>query len=426
MFEKPNLASEPREEYGSQPEPYRPRLGAGADRNMDLEDPTRGSDSPVHGEYGHPDKPRPALHRFTNRIIPFLPIFLAFLFGIALTAGTTYALVIHVRHIVNTATVSSDPAIWSQKARTHGYDRCYNGCSGADDSDCADDPDFVANACDRTAEAGTACDAALMWNWREGRYPEECLVAVGEIYRDKALAALRRKRRGQYGLVVLTIFGGLVVGWVTYKLGRRAVASWDERRRQPPRTKRAGNAWPRSHGQRRDGKESGSAGRPSSFKTIFTGFLCFGSRAHAFACTGYGVAQYQYFVNSNGTISGVVEGWMSNCYHYQVCTDVCSQSCSTSSSGSVSCHQTCSTSCTTHTRADKQPQFYVSRAANKVIDCGFELIDTIQEDVGLRVANAGIEKNYWVRISVNGYNITSRDATDDEVWCLHKIGDTQP
>ena len=415
----------PRREYERSPELHRSLADENAIGDIDLEDPTRGTDVP--GAYGHPNRPRPALDRLSARMIPHLPIFFAFLFGIALTAGTTYALVIHVQHMVNTASVSSDPAVWTQQARTRGYDRCYNGCSGADDSDCASDPDFVANACARTAEAGTACDAARMWNWRDGRYPGECLVAVGAIYRDKALAAKRRKRRGQYGLVVLTVLGGLVVGWVTYKLGQRVVAKWQASRRQPSSTARMRSVQAQEQRQRRGEKGTSAAGRTSRLKAVFTGLLTlFGRRAEAFACTGYGAARYQYFANANRTISGVVEGWMSNCYHYQVCTKVCSTSCSTSSSGSTSCRTTCSDSCTTYTRADKQPQFYVSQAANKIVDCGFELADTVQEDVGFRVANAGIEKNYWVKISVNGFNVTSPDVTDDEIWCLHNIGDTKP
>ncbi len=56
---------------------------------------------------------------------------------------------------------------------------------------------------------------------------------------------------------------------------------------------------------------------------------------------------------------------------------------------------------------------------------GFSLVDgpTGGEDAGVRVAHAGIERTWWVRVSVNDYNVTDPHETDNQVWCLHSIGD---
>ena len=56
----------------------------------------------------------------------------------------------------------------------------------------------------------------------------------------------------------------------------------------------------------------------------------------------------------------------------------------------------------------------------KVESCGFKSVDAVEGDVNLRVANALIERNWWVKISVNTYNLT--DETDLSVVCLHAIG----
>src|SRR3569833_705910 len=121
------------------------------------------------------DRLRPHL----DHILPKLDIPAAILVAAAITAGTTYALVRRVQHLIATATVSSDPEVWLQAARTQAYDSCYLGCSDCDDTTSA------WNACARTAAAnvtGTICDTNRKRNRRD-RYPVVWLRAVGELYK---------------------------------------------------------------------------------------------------------------------------------------------------------------------------------------------------------------------------------------------------
>ena len=151
----------------------------------------------------------------------------------------------------------------------------------------------------------------------------------------------------------------------------------------------------------------------------------------AFPCTGYGDSVTKYFVNPNRTIFGAVHGWLSDCYTYTVCTPVCSQSCRSGScgvggifgTGGSCCTTSCYDPCTTYTWYDKAPAEYVVRILPNITACGFALADAVEGDVNLRVANAGIEENWWVKISVNAYNITKATETDRQIWCLHDLGD---
>lgn len=55
--------------------------------------------------------------------------------------------------------------------------------------DCADSS-YAADACDLSVGHGVpeGCAAEEMWNWaEEARYPERCLVAVGEVLRGRAV-----------------------------------------------------------------------------------------------------------------------------------------------------------------------------------------------------------------------------------------------
>ena len=56
----------------------------------------------------------------------------------------------------------------------------------------------------------------------------------------------------------------------------------------------------------------------------------------------------------------------------------------------------------------------------RVRACGFELVDAVDAvdgDVNMRVANPLIEKEWWVRVSVNKFNLT--DVTDPSIFCLY-------
>ena len=94
-------------------------------------------------------------------LAPKLRLSHALLLGSAITAGTTYALVKHVQHLIANAQVSSDPAVWIQKARDDGYGACCNGCD-----DCHD-VSFAYNACEKTSRAivpGINCNGTSKWN----------------------------------------------------------------------------------------------------------------------------------------------------------------------------------------------------------------------------------------------------------------------
>lgn len=81
----------------------------------------------------------------------------------------------------------------------------------------------------------------------------------------------------------------------------------------------------------------------------------------------------------------------------------------------------CNTKCDTCTGVRTGTAEYVNRVLPKVRDCGFRLVDeALPWEISMRVANANIEKNFWVTISVHGFNVT--EGTDPSVMCLHAIG----
>jgi len=367
--------------------------------------------------------------------MPQLALAVATIVGCTITATTTYALVRHVQHLIANATVTSDPKVWLQEARTRAYDACYFGCD-----DC-DDPQFAHKACQTTAAAnvtGILCDGTQMWNWKD-RYPVECLQALGTQYQKAALKAKKQSYRNQLALIILTIVAGLAGAILVY-------CYW--KRRFPGRARRETYAdrWPRqaptlppdtpTPPPSYDSKEMHSIPQNHNphpkgiWHYIFTFplFALFGlfQTAHSYACTGHNSVHNQYFVNDNRTIFGVVYGWFSNCYDVTDCTTTCSTSCSGgggTSGGGGSCSTSCDDSCYTVTYTDRSPEDYVNYTLPTIEACGFGLVDAVEGDVNLRVANPGIERLHWVRISVNGYNVTDRNITDDQIWCLHRIGD---
>ncbi|KFY61348.1 hypothetical protein V497_03028 [Pseudogymnoascus sp. VKM F-4516 (FW-969)] len=116
-------------------------------------------------------------------------------------------------------------------------------------------------------------------------------------------------------------------------------------------------------------------------------------KATAYPCTGYDAVSYQYFVNPTHTIYGVVYGWISNCKDTKK-----------------------------RTYSNVSPADYVSDILPSIGGCGFELVDAVEGDTNLRVASAGIERGWRVRVSVNGFNVTRSTETDGLVVCLHDIG----
>jgi len=285
---------------------------------------------------------------------------------------------------------------------------------------------------------------------QKDRYPLECLAAVGEFFKSDALDALRKSYRNQLAIIILTVLGGLVGGVVTHAVWSsctehrktRALA-WGNRFGAPkwPRIFTA-PAWRTKRGNATTG-----GGRGRRARALATWFLALfaASRpgaggvpgAAAYSCTGHDPVHDQYFVNGNRTLFGVVHGWFSNCYDVTVCTQSCSTSCSggggggggpfgSGGGGGMSCSTSCSPSCWTETYSDRAPAAYVGDVLPRVRDCGFALVDQVEGDVSLRVANAGIEKHWWLSIRVNGYNVTDVRDTDDAVLCLHAIGEAKP
>jgi hypothetical protein len=282
-----------------------------------------------------------------------------------------------------------------QIARTEAYDACYYGCN-----DC-DDTNWAYNACKVTARAnvtGVICDGNLMWNWA-ARYPTECLKAVGEFYKAEALSKLKQTYRNQLAVIILTVLSGIIGAVITYKIWSCTAARYQARARPRP-----------SNGPfriRGGGRSAGhSAGRIALITTAFTSIV---SSSRAYPYTGYGPIADQYFINANKTLYGVVHGWFSNCYYYTC-------GCTTSYSGGND-GRGYSTTCSTCTASDTAPIEYVNATLGHVKACGFELVDAVDGDVNMRVANPLIEKKWWVKISVNEFNLTN--VTDPSIFCLH-------
>ncbi|KAK6540467.1 hypothetical protein TWF694_009261 [Orbilia ellipsospora] len=336
----------------------------------------------------------------------------AILTGCGITAGTTYALVRWVQHLIATAVVSSDPNYWMEEARTKAYDACYLGCN-----DC-NDPSWAYNACTMTAKAvvaGITCDGNQMWNWQD-RYPVPCLQAVGEFYKTSALKSLKQSYRNRLAIIILTVLAGVLGAAFVLILWKRATVSltWRDRETSgacPP---------PRSLVRKEEeieeiGKSSNipkSRGRLARHFAFFGGLAALVGKANAYSCTGYSSVVNQYFVNNDSTIFGVIHGWLSDCYDYQcACHDVCS---------GTGDSRSCNTYCSTCTGVDAKPSWYVNQIIPRVQGCGFNLVDKVEGDVSTRIANSLIERNFWVKVSVNTYNLTT--VTDPLVLCLHAIG----
>lgn len=352
-----------------------------------------------------------------DRVLPGLAVPTAVLVGGGIFAGTTYAVVQHVNHLIATAAVDANPTVWIETARTQAYDACYFGCI-----DCGD-PNFAYNACAMTARGnvtGVVCDGNVMWNWAE-RYPAPCLAAVGEIYKEMALAGVKKHYRNQLAIIVVTFVAGVLGGWATYKIWRRLTR---RRRERHENSRRYAQSWPASWHAYHDNDNTTTTTTPRASRRrvtrtkklfAFTWLAALlGRGANAYACTGYDPAAGLYFASANGTVSGLIYGWFSNCYDYS-CDCIASCSGSSSSSG-------CSITCSTCTTTDKTPADYVNATLPRIQACGFQVVDHVNSNVSVRVANGGIESNWWVKIAVNGYNVTIPTETDESVLCLHSIG----
>lgn len=254
-----------------------------------------------------------------------------------------------------------------------------------------------------------------MWNWAgEARYPEGCLVAVGEVLRGRAVRGGEGYRRLCW--IVVGIAGGAgVVGWGGFVAWRRLTMGGKGGEKQTVEMEMGGVGGGK--------KRSRRGGTKKKAGVLVLGL--FGSRATAYACVGRALAHDQFFTLAapDGLISGVVHGWFGECLDRRVCWDVCSKGCTGSGTGRK-CKQSCKQVCDITTEVVWTPRDFVGRVMPKVQACGFEAVDALGRgvDVGTRVANSGLEKKHWVRILVSGLNVTSATETDRSVRCLHAIG----
>lgn len=413
------------------------------------------------------DEPASESWRDRHPSLPRFALPAALIVGIAITASSTYALVAWVQRLQANASVDSDISKWKAAARDEVYNACYFGCD-----DCAD-PSFAFNACQKTAQAkvkGLVCDGNLMWNWRgDDKFPDSCLVEVGKILMGDALQDLKSSYRNRLAMIILTVLAGVVGGAITFFLVRRftrsksarqaektrkpaLTRSWrpnTSRKEKPPKSThhssppddnqltdiRSSSQSParRSRSSSRSSSNSRRGGNGRRGFRFFAAFLALFSHskpAHAYACTGHDIAWNQFFVmNPTPTtgakgpaISGIIHGWLSNCYDKDDCRQDCHQTCKTVD-GKNQCSDSCTKRCTKKTYTDRDPKSYVDVVIPKVKACGFQLVDALGGNgvVNQRVANGNIERNLWVKISVNGFNVTSGDKTDSGIMCLHAI-----
>ncbi|KAI5922585.1 hypothetical protein F4810DRAFT_720965 [Camillea tinctor] len=341
-----------------------------------------------------------------DRYLSILGLLLSIIVGCGITAGTTYCLVKHVIRLISEAKVSSDPQVWMQEAKTKDYDSCYLGCNNCRD------PEFAYNACIRTSEihpqnSSTICDGRKMWNWAE-RYPEECLMARGEFYRLQALDGLKKSYSGQYALIILTVFAGIMGAGTVHMIWSRIIAS---NRRRVEEMRQAWPGWQNNRVRVRT---------RIPFKLSLAVFaMMFGCPINAYVCVGHDKPHNAYFANANNTIFVQAYGWFSNCYDWTSCTPICTDICY---GNGGSCQQMCTTPCTTFTAKDRRPEDYVNLITPRIKNCGFRPVFGPREATDLRLANPGLEKNWWVQLNVNRYNVTNPTETDPEIICLHDIG----
>lgn len=143
---------------------------------------------------------------------------------------------------------------------------------------------------------------------------------------------------------------------------------------------------------------------------------CLVGSVQGYACTGYDPSANQYFQLAERNVTGLIHGWFSDCYDYSY---LCGQSCTTTTSSTGSSSTSCSPRYCFATASDQTPQYYVAQMASLVEGCGFNLVATANLSPPQRVANALLERNHRVKISVNQFNTSG--TTDSAVACLHNL-----
>ncbi|KAK4224180.1 hypothetical protein QBC38DRAFT_485959 [Podospora fimiseda] len=168
--------------------------------------------SPVSSSFKHHDDETPSkLYRYA------LPV--GIIVGLLIIAGGTVGVVLWVQSLVKGANVHNDMEKWKTTARNQVYDACYFGCN-----DC-NDPSYSWNACEKSAKVavqGVICDGNKMWNWPNAdRFPDSCLVELAKVMKTDGLAALKKKHKSRYAIIVAVVFVGILIGWLVYFLMRK-------------------------------------------------------------------------------------------------------------------------------------------------------------------------------------------------------------
>ncbi|RDL42337.1 uncharacterized protein BP5553_02316 [Venustampulla echinocandica] len=326
---------------------------------------------------------------------PFLSLCFSIIAGISV--GTIVGIFwgLFVSQLVSTAHSFHSPNHWIDLARTQAYQLCYDGCG-----DSCLYPSIIADACYTTTKVDLSssniiCDASKIWFWAE-RYPIPCLEAVGEIYKADALWWKKFWLRALY--IFVPVFG-LLASLATFLAIEWVVRSWERRPRVTVRRGEVGIRAPLLPG----------------VAVAVLALAVLSTPAAAYPCPSYYPPYDKPFANANGTLYGVIHGWLSDCYDE---TYTCGESCTTSpADGKV----TCSPISCTRSRPVKLPADFVNGAAWRVEKCGFRLVDAVPGVVDKRVPNPRIEGALWVKIAVSAFNSTDigGEGLDKGVRCLY-------
>ncbi|KAI1431572.1 hypothetical protein GGR50DRAFT_678727 [Xylaria sp. CBS 124048] len=370
---------------------------------------------------------RPRRHHwsdFLDRKIPGLALPVAVLVSCIVTAGLTAGLAVGVTSLVRNAKVAQDPETWRNKIRSEYYDPCYYGCG-----DCGD-PSYSYRACLKTAsiqsgDPNITCDAREMWYWAD-RYPFACLNSLVEPMRNKALADLKETHKHLYALVILVVLAGAISGLLVYHYWRKRTAKMRER----ARARIQATSWP---GQRHS--HNRGTHRPNRIKRAILVILpLFSRKASAEPCTNIDPTADRYLTNNNETIFVRVHGWFSDCNYSSNCQG--QESCNGLScpvNTIIHCGmkrllgEPCVVSDTlVCASSTSTPDDFVNDMVPAMAACDFHLTRKFFPNPKLRLPNPGFEKNWFVKVSVNGFNVTDPGKVDPEIMCLHSIGDRMP
>lgn len=302
-----------------------------------------------------------------------------------------------VSQLVSTAPSSYNLTHWIRLARTQVYGLCYDGC----DDSCLN-PSIIADACYITTKVNLSssnivCDASKIWFWAE-RYPMPCLEAVGEIYKANALWWKKFWLRTLY--IFVPVFGFLA-SLATFLAIKWVAKVWARRPRVTVRR----------------GEDGIRAPLLPHIAVAILALAVLSTPATAYPCPDYYPPYNKLFANANGTLYGVIHGWLSDCYDE---TYTCGKSCPTSPADG---QETCSPISCTRSRPFRFPVDFVDRAAWRVEKCGFRFVDAVPGVVDKRVPNPRIEGKLWVKIAVSSFNSTDIEGErlDKGVKCLYEM-----